>query len=834
MSPQALSPLQERRLAGLVSVDGRTYPLRSAQIRARAEGGVAAATLVQEFHNPYDEALEVEYTMPLPADGAVLGYTITMGARIIRGEIEVREKAEARYREALYQGRTAGLLEQDRADTFQQRLGNVPARTGVRVEIDVLQPLAFLAGAGAVPAEPGAGGPPLWEFRFPTVVGVRYVGAPGRVPDAGRLSPDRAVGEEGIPVRFGLGLTVADEIAGYGAVTSPSNAIVASESAEGTSVRLSEDSRLDRDLIVRWPALRPSVGVRVVEGRGLAGDDGRYALVTITPPEAPAAVQPRDLTVLLDSSGSMSGGPLELAKRVIEALLAGLGPGDRFEILSFANAPRRITQGLVNAAREAVERAVRDVRGIQAGGGTEMATAMAEALKTVREGSQRQVVLVSDGEIGFEREVIGKLRYLPAGVRVHAVGVGAAPNRSLTRFLARAGRGVALIATDEVTAAECGARLRAATARPVLTDLRFGGSAIRATAPARPRDVLAGQPLVLAVELGPEGGTLEVSGALAGSEEAWGWRIEVAPAQGTGPGLAGAAGARPRGAGEADARSAAVASSSLPSGALYGREAIADVEADAGIEDSGDGRADAAIERLAMRHRITSRRTSLVAISEVPGVDPAAPRRRERLAVELPAGVSAEGVGLFEAMPMAAWAAAPRAMALEPVALSRGMMPLLGMFREAAPSRGLVPGVVGPGGPVLAATVVRREGDELTLEIEVPEEGWVLPSGAATVRVAGRKLGKARVVPGKSTPPGPHPRGILVKLTLRMDGGAAWPESAAIEFEPLKARKAVHGHRKGERVTVCYASAPVGGESAAGSDRGGAAPGPAQGEPPRA
>src|SRR3990172_8616798 len=130
MAPQALATsTQQRPAPGLVSVDGRTYPLRSAHIRARAEGGLALTTLVQEFHNPHEESLEVAYTMPLPADGAVLGYTITMGERIIHGEIEVRENAEKRYRDALYRGQTAGLLEQDRADTFQQRLGNVPART---------------------------------------------------------------------------------------------------------------------------------------------------------------------------------------------------------------------------------------------------------------------------------------------------------------------------------------------------------------------------------------------------------------------------------------------------------------------------------------------------------------------------------------------------------------------------------------------------------------------------------------------------------------------------------------------------------------------------------
>ena len=47
------------RPVGLVTVDGRTFPLESASLKARAEGGIAATTLSQSFRNPYAEPLEV-------------------------------------------------------------------------------------------------------------------------------------------------------------------------------------------------------------------------------------------------------------------------------------------------------------------------------------------------------------------------------------------------------------------------------------------------------------------------------------------------------------------------------------------------------------------------------------------------------------------------------------------------------------------------------------------------------------------------------------------------------------------------------------------------------
>src|SRR5262249_7691437 len=112
------APTQHR--PGLVSVDGRTYPLETAKLTARAEGGLAFSRLSQFFANPHERALGVASTMPLPADGAVLGYTVRIGERVIRGVVEPREKAETAFQKALAEGRSAGLLEQNRDDTFQQ------------------------------------------------------------------------------------------------------------------------------------------------------------------------------------------------------------------------------------------------------------------------------------------------------------------------------------------------------------------------------------------------------------------------------------------------------------------------------------------------------------------------------------------------------------------------------------------------------------------------------------------------------------------------------------------------------------------------------------------
>ena len=75
--------------------------------------------------------------------------------------IKRREEARADYEEAKKQGRTAGLLEQERPNVFTQSLANLPAGAKIEVEIHVVQPLAPEKGR--------------YELALPTVVAPRFV-----------------------------------------------------------------------------------------------------------------------------------------------------------------------------------------------------------------------------------------------------------------------------------------------------------------------------------------------------------------------------------------------------------------------------------------------------------------------------------------------------------------------------------------------------------------------------------------------------------------------------------------------------------------------------------
>jgi Ca-activated chloride channel family protein len=766
------------RTAGLVSVDGRTYPLKSARVEARAEGGVAATTFTQSYGNPYQEPLEVLYTLALPAHGAVIGYAVRLGQKIIRGEVRRRAEAQEEYRKALLEGRTAALLEQDRADTFTQKLGCLPPGETAEVEIEVLQPLAFLPADGEKPAQ--------WEYRFPTVAGVRYEGAKDRVPDAEKLDVDRADGT-GIPVRLEARLFLADGTGGEIHPQAPGQEISLEDREGGVQVALREKMKLDRDLIIRWSATQQQVGVRFVEGKGLPCDPGRYLLITLTPPAAVDKGLARDLTILIDASGSMSGKPLIRAKIVTEELLRSLDPGDRFEILAFASRVEPLVSGPAAANEKNVRRALAALGKLEAEGSTEMTQAIVAALKPLRADSQRQVILLSDGYIGFEGEVIGEiLRRLVPGARLHVVGIGAAPNRTLTRGAARAGRGVEILVGDDDDARIASRRLLRATVRPVLTDVEVNGSALVGLAPQRPQDILEGQPLVLLAEIAAAGGHLEIRGRQPGDRGVWAQKIEIE---------------RWEGQGLIPADKKSLNTTTLPLGALFGREAIEDLELQLSAAAGGGeaGAFDKRIEALGLRHGIASRKTSLVAVSEDPTVDPKDPRRRERLAVELPAEVSAEGVGLVSsAMAFAAPAASLMTSFMGSSRVLHDVLPSYSLgerdgedelkyeadYSQAYAADELAAPMQAGGAyriEIFGARVLQLDDRLLIFEFEVPEDGFSLPYDGMTVQVRfdDGTVCDAQVLGGESSPYGPHQVGLTVRLGLTLADPYNWHHGEA-------------------------------------------------------
>jgi hypothetical protein len=156
-------PITPGQAPEVTTSDGRALPLVGALLRGEARGGLARLVLEQTFENRYAETLAVTYRMPLPADGAVSAYAFEIAGRTITGRVDKKQAAREQFEAAIAEGKTAALLEQNRADIFTQEIGNIPGRATLIATITVDVRLAWLPEGE-------------WELRFPTVIGPRYVG----------------------------------------------------------------------------------------------------------------------------------------------------------------------------------------------------------------------------------------------------------------------------------------------------------------------------------------------------------------------------------------------------------------------------------------------------------------------------------------------------------------------------------------------------------------------------------------------------------------------------------------------------------------------------------
>ncbi len=609
----------------LISADSTTLPLKGLALRCETAGGLSRVILEQRFANASTQPLHVVYKLPLPADGAVSGFRFRIGERTIVGDVDRKSSARERFEEAVLSGQTAALLEEERSSLFTQEIGNVPPGAEVTVEITIDQKLKWLAEG-------------MWEWRFPLAAAPRYLGAPNRVPDEKQVALAMS---EASAVRASLAMHVRDAVTGGRSPESPSHPLSCVADGDGFRVELGSGNAIspDRDVVVRWCVSTAKIGISCDVAGPRAAVNDAHALLTVVPPQVSAQQKhlARDLTFLLDTSGSMVGEPIAQAKKIVLAMLAGLDPQDRFELIEFSNAPRRFRDHLSVATREEKAAASAWVSSLRASGGTEMREGILEALRPsperARHAASTQVVLITDGLIGFEQEIIASiLALLPGGARLHTVGVGSSVNRSLTAPAARAGRGIEVVLGLGEDPDRAAHRLRAHSEAPIVVDVEASGDALLATVPIKIPDLFAGAPLLLSARVLANGGELILKGKTA--DGVWIEKIRV-----------------PRS--EANSGSDAVVS-------LFARELVEDAEMK--IAAGLDKRLlDASIEATGVAYKISTRLTSWVAIDPNASVDPRDPSRRVVQPQMLPYGVTAEGVGLRSAQhPMPA-AAAPMA-----------------------------------------------------------------------------------------------------------------------------------------------------------------------------
>lgn len=485
---------------GLLTRNGN-IPLEGVRILVSLVGGGAEVSVTQRYTNQENVPVEATYVFPLEESAAVSGFSATVGGCVVVGKVMEREAAFERYDDAMMHGDGAFLLDQERPNVFTASVGNLRPKETVEVQIRYVSQVTREGDA--------------LRLMIPTTVSPRYV--PSGPAEVGRFDGERVNPPHWSQVPYGLSLTVEVEGTDFARIESPSHPIRTTFSDAGATIELArEAAALDRDFVLLVARRTPEQPRALV----MRGEDGaHYAMVTFLPQFPVHEERGHEVLFLLDCSGSMAGESIEQARRALGLSVRALGMADSFNIVRFGSSFESLFDVPRSFDEHTLERASAYIGGLDANlGGTEILNPLRACLEAPSDPQRpRRVLLLTDGQVSNEDEVMALAREHAKSTRIFSFGIGAGASEHLVRGTARASRGAAEMIHPGERIEPKVLRMFARVRMPVLDDARidWNGLAVEQA----PRDippVFAGEALTVLARI-DNGSASEIS-LLAGGE----------------------------------------------------------------------------------------------------------------------------------------------------------------------------------------------------------------------------------------------------------------------------------------------------------------------------
>lgn len=457
------------------------------RVRATIEDQLATTSIDLQFTNNGDGLAEGTFVFPLPANAAVDRLTMIINGEAFDAKILSATEAREIYNEIVRQYRDPALLEYIGTQAIQANVFPIPPGESRRIQIDYSQLL---------PVDNG-----LVQYVYP-------------------LTTTRLVKQ----------LSLSVEVSGstpIGTVYSPSHQIAVSRQSD-TSFRAGfemTDAVADADFTLYYGVATDTINVSLLTYKESASADGFFLLLVQPPLSVPEdELQPKDILLVIDQSGSMQGEKWVQAQKAARYVLENLNPEDRFNVIVFSTG-FRMYGGDLQPASNALD-AAGWVDSLYPEGGTDINAGLLAALDQVEERNATILFMTdgvpTEGVVEIDEIIANAQAAAKPNARIFSFGVGDDVNTLLLDTVVRDFKGAGTYVRPSQRIDESMASLYNKISAPVLSSVTidFGGVRTELQYPDALVDLFAGEQIALVgrYRQGEDNVTVTLGGTVRGVE----------------------------------------------------------------------------------------------------------------------------------------------------------------------------------------------------------------------------------------------------------------------------------------------------------------------------
>jgi Ca-activated chloride channel family protein len=445
---------------------------RSVKINSTINQGVAVTEIEQVFYNATAARQEGWFVFPVPAGARIGEFKMDINGKMTAAELLDAAKARQIYEDIVRRYKDPALMEYIGADLFRVRIFPLEPQAEKKTLVRLEHTLPKMGD--------------LWEFSLPLAV-LRKTAPTLRQVD------------------IRLDITSSSALK---TVYSPTHQVISErKSAREAAIIFSEKNHQpQQDFRLYVGASDDKLGISTLTHKE-PGEEGFFFL-DLNPGylEQADADFPKDITFVLDCSGSMAGKSMTQARNALLFCLGKLGTSDRFDVVRFSTEAEALFGKRVENSPENNRKAVTFVKGLQEMGGTNIQEAFDYALKEPpAQGRPHMILFITDGKptIGMtdgDALAVQIEKNSGGNTRIFSVGIGHDLHTRLLEKISAATRGYYTYMNPEEDMEIKISDIYQKLSRPVITDIELsfgGGSRISQVYPRKIPDLFAGSSITL-------------------------------------------------------------------------------------------------------------------------------------------------------------------------------------------------------------------------------------------------------------------------------------------------------------------------------------------------